>query len=175
MAIEQELRNLIAEIENSDPYLRELTLPQMVARYNQILGEAQQSYRDNSEIFNTIPMKYNMFDGEEDKVARDLKNDCKTLLQNLNLKKTVQQPNIVVNIGSLHGNFSFDNIITTIQNSNIGNQTQIISYVNAFREELSKATPDKSKLRNILQKLEGLGEDVIVGLLVEAGKRFLGW
>lgn len=170
--MKQELRTLISELEHLDPFTAGMHLPRLVDHYNEILRDLQELYPTNSYICNKTPFMYNMWDQG---VASKLTTNCRNLLQNLN-EMDSQKPsqNIVINIDSLQGNFSFENLISTIQNSNIGNQTEIINNIQEFRNELYKANPNKNKLKSILSRLESIGQGVIAGLLIEAGKYFLG-
>ena len=107
-------------------------------------------------------------------VRKEIVHNLKLFLENLNDEPKNSSNSIQITIGAIHGNLSFENIIQTVQQTNIKNKTEVINHIQEFRNELQKTNPDKSKLKRIIEKLEDVGVGVVSGLLVEAGKRFLG-
>jgi len=177
--IKREFRKLISDIKDSeDSGLAAFRMGSIVTRYNQSLEKVQELHPNNSFIQTKIPLKFNPLFNDWDEVAREIKLTSNYIIKSLSTPEK-QQPQQVnyISIGYLQGQFSFKNIISEINNSNIGNRTEVISYVNEFKKELNKPSPDKNKLKRILGNLGGFRndvvKDVIKGLLVEFAKRFI--
>ncbi len=175
--VKQELRKLISDIDSIDPYMVGFQLSDCVLEYNRLLENVQNLYPNNNFIQTKIPIKYSPLSDNSEQVAKIIKSNCKSIIENLSSTTNSQQSqpqNITITIGSLNGNFSMDNLISTIQNSNIGNSTEIVQHINEFRQELNKTNPDKKRLRNILDSVKNVGEGVVSALLAEVGKKILG-
>jgi hypothetical protein len=168
-----ELRQLIADLDKAESNMfGDFQLPNYVKKYNKILEQLQVNNPTNSLIQTKIPLSYNSFLGGC--TIKDIRSNALSILGSLCQEPKTSTQSINITIGSLHGNFSVDNLISTIQNSNIGNSTEIVCSLKEFRQELDKEKPDTDKLKRIINKVESLGDGVISALLIEAGKRFLG-
>lgn len=171
--MKQEIRQLLADINESyDNIIGSSMIPDLVDDYNSLLERLQEKYPSNSIISKRLPINYQPFGFQDPR--KEIVHNLKLFLENLNGEPKTSSNNIQITIGAIHGNLTFDNIIQTIQHTNITNKIEVINYVKEFRNELQKTNPDKSKLKNIIGRLEDVGVGVVTGLLVEAGKRFLG-
>lgn len=186
--LKQEFRKLISGIEALEHALimgssfqLPIQLPKYVSEYNRLLEEAQRRYPNDSFIQTNTPVRYNyqpLFN-DSAQVAKIIKTNCRSIIESLSSMTNSQpqhssQPQINITIGSLQGNFSFDNLVSTIQNSNIGNSTEVIQHITEFRQELNNPEPDRKKLRDIIDSVQNVGEGVVSALLVEVGKKVLG-
>ncbi len=172
--VEHEFRKLISDIQSLDPLMGGFQLSDYVVDYNRLLERVQSLHPNNSFISRMTPIRYNYLFDDFNYVAKKITSNCRAILENLSLKTISQPQQINISIGSLQGNFSLENLISTIQNSNIGNSTEVIQYINEFKQELNKTKPDKNKLRTIIERVKNFGEGVVSALLVEVGKKFLG-
>lgn len=169
-----EFRILIADCENLDDIMGLTQMPSLVSRYNKLLKEVQGLHPRNTFIQTKTPINYNPIFGDMHRTANDIKLNSKSIIESITSLQIQQAPQHIINIGEVHGDFSFESIINYVERTNITSKTEIINNINEFKQELNKNEPDKNKLKKIMEKVSGAGEKIVVGLLVEFAKKALG-
>lgn len=170
--VREEIRNILSRLESYGIIDEED--PQMVDAYNTMLRNLQRVCPDNHSIQRKLQITQLRL-STDPSITNEVHGNCSHFLELLSAPSTNPQGNTNnITINQLQGNFSFENIISQVQQTNTTHQTVIINKINELKDELNKPVPDKDKLKNILKSIPEVGNGVTTGLLVEVAKKLLG-